>query len=220
VAKGKQSGSGALEFLGATAPTGLTHYGYKGYPKLEKIAVPTNKLSNGTMDLFKFKITAVNSDISLWKFTFDVNTTVAVVDNLYVYDVTDASSEKAVNGTAGTAPYKVWETIGSDWTGAGATATQVTVSKTQPRTFVVRGNIASAGTGASVSVRIAGDAAHVAGTDTLMHQAAEVDSDVEDEFVWSDRSASGHTVTTDDWTNGFLVSGLSSIPSSAETVSY
>jgi len=225
VAKGKQSGAGALEFAGATTPTGLTHLVYKGYPKFEKMAVSTNKLSNGTMDLYKFKVTAVNSDISLWKFTFDISTTVAVVSNLYVYDVTDASNDLVLNATAGDADTKVWATVGSDWTGSGITGTQVTVSKTTPRTFVLRGNVASAGTGASVSVRVAGDSVLIkeaAGTATVpgMNTAVLIDGGTEDDFIWSDRNAGGHTVSTVDWTNGYLVSGLSSLSTSAETVSY
>lgn len=225
VAKGKQSGAATTEFAGATAPTGLTHYVYKGYPKFEKMAVSNNRLSNGTMDLYKFKVTAVNSDIALWKFNFDISTTVATVSNLYVYDVTDPSNDLVLNATAGNADTKVWETVGSDWTGSGITGTQVTVSKTQPHIFVLRGNIASAGTGASVSVRVAGDSALIkeaAGTTTApgMNTAVLIDGDIQDDFIWSDKNASGHTVSTVDWTNGYLVSGLSSLSTSAETVSY
>lgn len=218
VAKGAQTGSATTEFAGSTAPTGNTHYVYNGYPKFEKMDVSTNKLANGTRDLYKFKVTAVNGDIALYKFTFDVSTTVATVTNLYVYDVTESNNEKELNATAGTAPLGIWES--SSWDGTGATGNQVTVSKVLPRIFVLRGNVASAGTGASVTVSVAGDAGHVAGTDTLMHTAAEVDNDTHDDFIWSDKSASGHTSSTDDWTNGYLVFGLSSTSSSAETVSY
>jgi hypothetical protein len=182
------------------------------------MAVSTNKLANGTMDLYKFKVTAVNSDVALYKFTFDLSTTVATVSNLYVYDITDPSSEKELNTTAGTAPLNTWDT--NDWDGTGASSNQVTVSKSLPRVFVLRGNIAAAGTGASVSTRVAGDAAHVAGTDTLLHTTTEVDADVNDDFIWSDKSSNGHGTTTHDWTNGYLISGLSSISTSAETLSY
>ena len=66
---------------------------------------------------------------------------------------------------------------------------------------------------------MAGDAAHVAGTDTLMHTSLEVSTDANDDFIWSDLSAGSHSVSTDDWTNGYLVKGLNSISSTATTVS-
>jgi hypothetical protein len=79
--------------------------------------------------------------------------------------------------------------------------------------------VSGAASGDSVTVRIIGDLAHVAGTDTLMHAASEVDTDVNGDFIWSDQSAGAHTKSTDDWTNGFLVSGLPSTSSTAEVTS-
>lgn len=217
VAKGHMTGSASTEYLSSgAAPTGKTHYMYKGYPVFAKVNL-TNNLTNGTNDLFKFTITAVNNDISLYGFTFDVVTTSATVTNFYVYDV--SGSETVLNDTAGTPNAgKVWQTVGTDWT-TSFSAGEVTVGSGSTKTFVVRGDVAGASSGSSVTVRLAGDAAHVAGTDTLMHTAAEVDSDTHDDFIWSDNSAGAHTTGTDDWTNGFLVSGLPSTSSTAEVTS-
>lgn len=208
VAKGRMSGSGALVFAGATAPTGLIHYVYKGYPAFVEEPLSTNNLHNGMNDLFKFTVYALNSDIALYKFTFDITANGAVFSDLYVYDVTDPD-EKKLNITAGTAPLGIgiWESSG--WDGIGVSDNQVTVSQIQPRTFVVRGNVVSADETALVFIHLAGDADLVAGTDTLMHSATEVDNDANDNFIWSDMSADNHTTGTDDWTNGYLVSGLS-----------
>jgi len=227
VAKGALSGSGATEYLSSgSAPTGNTHYVYTGYPQFTKVAL-TNNLANGTNDLFKFTVTAVNSDIALYSFVFDIATTGCEVTNLYVYDVTSASNETVLNDTAGTGGGTgwayltngaMWQTTGSNWT-TNYSGREVTVSKKAPRTFVLRGDVTGAASGDSVSVKLGGDAAHVAGTDTLLHTAAEVYADANNDFIWSDKSAGAHTYATDDWTNGYLVYGLPSTSSSAEVTS-
>lgn len=218
-AKGSQSGSASGKWFAAAAPTGNSHYVHKGYPVFEKLAVSSNILANGTKDLYKFRITAVNNDVALYGFTFDIATTGCVVDagSLYVYDVT--SNETVLNDTAGSATYGVWQTVGTDWT-TNWSASEVTVSKTQPRTFVLRGNVSAAGSGDSVTTRVAGDSVV-----TMNTTAANVDNGVgeagtmNDDFIWSDKSAGSHAVGTTDWVNGYLVSGLASTSSTPETLS-
>jgi hypothetical protein len=219
VAKGDQTGSASLEFLG---------YGYKAYPVFTKLATGNTSLSNSTEDLYKFKVEAVNGDVALNGFTFDIATTTAKVtaSTLYLYDVTEAT-EKVVNETGGTGTYYdtgvVWQTVGhaNDWD-TTYTADEITVSVGTARTFVVRGNVTAAASGASINTGMAGDSAGLTteAANALMLTAANVDSEVNDDFIWSDKSASGHGVTTRDWTNGFLVSGLSSSTSTLETVSF
>jgi hypothetical protein len=224
VAKGDSSGSGTTEFLSSSAaPTGKTHLMYKSYPKVSKLSSDNTKLSNGTEDLFKFQVQAVNGDVDLFKFTFDIATTVATLSNLYLYDVTNSSQELTVNETAGTAHLGVLELAGgADWD-TNYSAGYITVSANSPRTFVLRGNVAGSTTGASITTGLAGDAAYsVYPGDTKMGTAAELDNagNIHDDFIWSDASASSHSRTTDDWTNGYLVSGLASTTSVSETISY
>lgn len=217
VAKGNLSGSASHEYI--SSPDGNTFYVYKSYPTFAKVAVATNKLANGTMDLYKFTVTANSSgDIALYKFMFDIATTVATVQtsSLYVYDVT--GTEIALNGTAGSAPLGIYESSG--WNGTGVTGQEVVVAKNTSRTFVLRGNISGAGTGASVTTRVGGDAARLSVGDPLMDQATDVDDDVYDGFIWSDKSDGAHAITTDDWTNGYLVPGLPSSSSTPETIAY
>lgn len=237
VAKGDLSGSGATEFAGSSAPTGNTHYVYKAYPVFSRESVASSKLTNGTRDLFKFKVTAVNGDIALGGFTFDITTTTAVVvaSSCYLYDATDAS-EKQVNGTGACGAnttnrvvsvfYGTGEVIqmvghGDDWD-TNFTNDEVTITPAQPRTFILRGNITGATTGASVSVGIAGDSAGVTEEtiNTLMEAATTVYTEKNNDFIWSDKNNSAHADTTKDWTNGFLVSGLNSSTSTLETVAY
>ncbi|MBI5466530.1 MAG: hypothetical protein HY974_04550, partial [Candidatus Kerfeldbacteria bacterium] len=229
VAKGDQSGSGSYEYLGTTAPTGNTNYVYAAYPVFSKETLSTTKLTNGTRDLFKYKVTAVNGDISLGGFTFDITTTTAVLaaSTLYVYDVTEAT-EVQVNGTGSgggenayqfTATGAVWNTTSTDWATAYPNY-EIVVPVGTPHTFVLRGNITGATTGASVSVGLAGDSALMTGAATLMLSQANVNAQLHNDFIWSDSNASGHAYTTADWTNGYLVSGLSSTTSTLETVAY
>ncbi len=214
VAKGNLTGVGSTEYLSSgAAPTGKTHYYYRGYPVVTKDSL-SNTLVNGINDLYKFTVTATNDDISLYAFTFGVATTGVTLSDFVLYSVTDGQD---VSVTAGTAPLNIWATSGTDWS-TNYTSDEVIIGSGTSHTFIMRATVASSGdTGDSVSVHLGGDAAHVAGTDTLMHTATEVDDDTNDDFIWSDRSAGAHTASTDDWTNGFLVSGLVSPSGTSET---
>jgi hypothetical protein len=219
VANGNLTGSASVEYLSTTsAPTGNTHYVYKGFPSFVRVPL-TEALKNDENDLYKFTIAANNADISLYGLTFDVSTTGVTVTNLYLYDVTD-ETELVMNVTAGVVNQGLWQTVGTDWEATEFANDEVLVSKDEPRTFVLRGHVAGAAAGDSVTVKVAGDAAHVAGTTTLLHTADEVDTDLEDDFIWSDRSSDGaHAVGSADWTNGYLVKGLGSTSSTAEGTS-
>ncbi|MBI4427404.1 MAG: hypothetical protein HY569_02905 [Candidatus Magasanikbacteria bacterium] len=232
VAKGDLSGNSSNAYISPTsAPTGNTHYVYKAYPVFSKEAVSTNKLTNGTRDLFKFKISAVNGDIGLAGFTFDISTTTATVaaSSLYLYDVTE-STEVQINDTGsggGTNAYLgyVWNTTSTDWS-TNYSSGEITVATGIPRTFLLRGNISGVTTGSSISVGLAGDSALLKDGATLLlsqfnaHAAVSSGASHQNDFIWSDKSATGHSNATLDWTNGFLVSGLSSTTSTLETVAY
>lgn len=221
-AKGNSSGSASAVTLSTgSAPTGNTHYYYKSYPVVARVAL-NGALANGTNDLFKFTVSAVNNAIALYGFTFDFTTTGCDLTNLYLYDIT--STEKVVNTTAGNPPatypsYFVWQTTGADWDATNWPADEITVASGATKTFVLRGNVAGASSGDAITVKMSGDIAHFVGTTTLMERAIVVDNDTNDDFIWSDKSATSHAIGTYDWTNGFLVSGLPSNSSTAETTS-
>lgn len=230
-AKGSSTGSGAVEYLSTSyAPTGNTNYVYKSYPVFKKVDLDSNKLSNGTRDLFKFTITATNGDVAVYGLTFDIATTTAVItaSTLYLYDVTNSSNELVVNTTAGTGTLTgagtVWQVVGSDFDSTNFPADEISVSVNQPKTFVVRGNVSGVTTGASISTGLAGDSAHFASTaqNLLSSIATRIDADINDDFIWSDMSGATttHSILSNDWTNGYLVSGLSSSTSTLETVAY
>ena len=64
----------------------------KAYPTLTRLSVPTNTLTNGDMDLYRFSVSApTDGDIGLYKFTFRVSsTTVATTSSFRVFAYTDS----------------------------------------------------------------------------------------------------------------------------------
>jgi hypothetical protein len=64
----------------------------KTYPTLERLAVPTNTLANGDMDLYRFKVTApADGTIGLYKFAFRISsTTVATTSSFRLFAYTDS----------------------------------------------------------------------------------------------------------------------------------
>ena len=221
-AKGVSSGSDSVEYLGTSAPNGVTHYLYKGTPTITKLAVG-GTLTNGTNDLYKFKVTANTGDVDLYKFTFDLTTTTVNVTDVELIDITDETEVSLYSQATGASPsgatyVEVLFDDDNPTAGVGGEARQV--SKSQPRTYVLRGVVTGAGAGDSVSTRMGGDASLADGAvgTTLMNTAGLIDGLADDDFIWSDRTLSPHATTTADWTNGYLVSGLNSASSTPTTV--
>jgi len=222
-AKGAQTGSGANEYLGTSAPNGKTHYMYKGLPTITKLAVG-GTLSNGTNDLYKFKVTANTNNIDLYKVTFDFTTTTANVTSVEFLDVTEDTEVSLFTLTPGASPSGVTDIQASlfdtDSSGVAEGGEARTISVGTPRTYVLRGTVTGAAAGASISTRLGGDAAnYVESTNALMATAVTVDAgSPNDDFIWSDRNVSAHATSTNDWTNGYLVSGLNSASSTPSVV--
>ncbi len=220
-AKGDQTGEDAVEYLSSTsAPTGLTNYLLKATPTITKLSVG-GTLTNGTNDLYKVKVTANTGDIDVYKFTFDITTTTATVTNVEFLDVTTDSEVSLYSQSTAAMPTGALYLnvlLDDDNPTAGDGGEARTVAAGTPRTYVLRGTVTGAASGASVSTRMGGDSAVWVTTETLMGSASELDTDVNDDFIWSDRSLSGHATTTNDWWNGFLVSGLNSASSTPTVV--
>lgn len=69
----------------------------KAYPTLARLAIPSNTLTNGSMTLYRFSVTAPSAgDVGLYKFTFSVSssslsTSNATTSNFYVYGYNDSA---------------------------------------------------------------------------------------------------------------------------------
>lgn len=232
---GDRTGVGSVEYFGTTAPNGNTHVMYKGVPTLEILAID-GKLA-ATADMFKFKVSANKADVGLYKFTFDVATSSVTLSQIELYDVTE-SNEVLLYSSSTLTNWGINGVIAEVYLdddqpgGPGVTEFQGeerTVSTLQPRTYVLRGNFTGVSSGDSVTTRLAGDSNAGDGSlangatfnlsNNLMASTTAVDAGIHDDFIWSDRSASGHSTTTLDWTNGFLVNGLASVSSTAKVLS-
>ncbi|MEK7075020.1 MAG: peptidoglycan-binding protein [Patescibacteria group bacterium] len=83
-----QSSGTTLNSTASTDPTTVKGIRViRTYPTLERLAVPTNTLANGDMDLYRFKVTApADGDVGLYKFTFRVSSTsVATTSSFRVF---------------------------------------------------------------------------------------------------------------------------------------
>ena len=223
---GAQSGA-SVNASGSTAVAGVRLF--KSFPVLAKAAVPTNTLNNGTQTLLRFTVTANSKgDVGVGKVTLRMATTTASVTDVNVYAYTDSSYSTPVSGLRSDGALlatdilatgnATWVSSATDLNVVASTPVQVPASGV--RYFEVRGTVAGAATGASVQTSFQGDAAypaHAASTydDTLTN----IDSDTNDDFIWSPNTTGTSVVGDPDWTNGFGLIGLPSSNMAAEVLS-
>jgi hypothetical protein len=200
---------------------------FRSFPVLAKDTVSTNTLNNGTMSLLRFKVTAdAAGDVGLDEFELSIATsgTALTVSGVNVYAYTNSSYSSAVAGVSAGGKLSAADqsaatgvvTIDIQTSGAADTALQIPAGAT--RYFDVRGTVASAAAGDSVSTQLVGDPAFTA-HGALMGTALQVDGDVNDSFIWSPNATGTSALTTNDWTNGYGLTGLPGTGMSAEVVS-
>jgi len=241
---GQSSGSNIVQGSADTAVNGVRIF--KSFPVVAKVAVPTNTLNNGTMSILRFKVTAdSHGDLGLYKFTFRMATTTAAITSVIVYGYSDSAYSTAayansgrLNSTAilatGNATWVSSATdldITFDPIGQAATPEAIQVPAGTTRYFDVTGTVTGAVTGASVSTQLQGDAGYpslpknnsgMSTSTNMMTNAGTVfgvDSDTNDNFIWSPNATTTAGVGHLDWTNGFGVLGLPSTNLSAEVLS-
>ena len=207
IATGVESGQGATE-TGTTNSN--THWVYKSVPTVAILSLPIGTLANGTATVFKFSVTAGSQgDIDLREVTFTIATTGASVTALKAYDVTGTEVELNDSGD------EVAITTGLTVVEFDSTKVR-TIAAGTTKIFELRGTVTGASTGDSIVTQLNGDAAVI--TDNKYPTTYALAA-ANDEFVWSDRSATSHSVDTIDWTNGYLVDGLNSTVSNAAVLS-
>jgi hypothetical protein len=224
-AKGAQSGSNSVVYFGSSVPNGNTHYAYKAVPTVTVLPVSNSTLANGTNELFRLSVTANSGDVSVYKFSFDITTTTASVSALQFVDVTDSPEVQLYSSSTAVQNIPVIASIFLDPNSQCGTSqclqggSERVIAAGTTRTYVLRGTVSGVATGATVSTRLIGDSAAQSNVATLMSSANTVESRRPSNFIWSDRSAGAHATTTNDWTNGYLVTGLNAPSSTPATVS-
>lgn len=215
---GINSGTAANISGSASASTGLRYF--RSVPTITKLNVPSNVLSNGTKTLYKFSVKADSAyDIALQKFSFAVATTGDVTATNF--SLKETNTGKTVNATQNTITGGVVEiTVDNGQYGAN----WITISAGNTNTYELQGLVASASAGESIVTQLDGDAAFPANIPaaTFMGQAALIEADTNDDFIWSDFSSdatTSHTLLTGDWMNGFKVPGLPTTNLDADVLS-
>lgn len=221
-ATGQQSGSAATDSSSAdTAVDGVRMF--NSFPTVAKDTVSSHTLANGTDDLMRFKVTADSAhDIGIYKFTIKVATTGATTSAVNIFGYSNSSYSTAVSGlnsggqfmTTGVTP-GVGGIANIYAEKTDGTKTILTIPAGQTYYFDVQGTVSGASTGDSVQTDLEGDAAYPT---SGMGIATAVDSDTNNDFIWSPEATTTAT-TTADWTNGYGVNGLPGTNLSLEVLS-
>ncbi|MFH1677348.1 MAG: hypothetical protein ABH888_00885 [Patescibacteria group bacterium] len=199
----KANNSAGVETQGTANVDGNSVYVYKTIPTISNVTLPSTSLGAGTQTLAKFTVAANATGALAWKkINFTVNKTAA--EAITVGKVYDESNIE-IAGTA------IINTLGTGSTTGSIVFVAdneqlVSGSKTYVLKATIGGTIA---TGDNIQTSIAQPSSFAA-SDTYAIVAATTAS-----FVWSDQSANSHSVTTSDWTNGYLVKNL---PTDSQTL--
>ncbi|MFA6272975.1 MAG: peptidoglycan-binding domain-containing protein [Candidatus Paceibacterota bacterium] len=178
---GNSSGKAIYATGAATASAGLRVY--KAIPTITYPTLSQTTLNNGTMDLFRFNVTASpQGQVGLAKVTFRISTSTSgttvtlLVDSLNVYAYTDSGYTVPVTGVQADGAFLVTAmdleggVTGGNWAssntqldiGAETTAsasTTVIVPAGTTRYFALRGTITGSVAGSSVTTYMEGDSA-------------------------------------------------------------
>ena len=236
-AKGASSGNNATI---TGTPTFNAFTLYRSVPVVDTSSGVTNKLTtNGVYELFKFKITAdPKAPIGAYKFTYGLSTTTVTASSFELWDSNKSDSSigsvTTATRTGGTDPpsnYQLEFLFDTDGSGTGNGGEFREISAGETRTFTMKGTVSGYSSSVSngVNVVLAGDAAFAstvvecAGTTTGNNACTGVDSDDQDDFIWSglDFTSQYNTssaTNTAEWTNGFRVKGLQSTSSTAQAI--
>lgn len=194
---------------------------FRSFPTVAKINLGSNTLTTGTVDLYRFSISANDSGsgINLYKLVANVATSSATaangtttVTNLKVFAYTDAGFSSIVPGyTDGQIVATIASLVSGENNLALSSVLEIPAGATYY--FKVQGQVSqvagTSGTAGSVSTRIVGDAAYP-NLASLMATAANVDAATNDNFIWSPNASGSTAAATADWTNGYQVVGLPS----------
>ena len=197
------SGAATTSLNGGTNVTaGGTFYVRKSIPTIAAVPTGVTVPATGT-PLYKFSITADPAGAIEWtQLAFNISTSSATVTNVYLTD--DATGVSLLDSTgnnqyASTSASVATTTLLYNTSGAAQYA-QVAAGAT--KTYDLYGTVTGFTTGSSITISLASD-----GSVGTLNTAS---SELGNKMVWSDRSATSHSVSTQDWTNGYLLKNFTS----------
>jgi len=191
----------ATTTVGSTDLTGNNFYNRKSKPTFAKLDAGTDPTSK----LYRFSVLADNAgNIDLKQLSFTISTITCDVSSLYLYEpiggtqLTTTPVTPTWNGSGGDVKLLIGD-INDNVLTIGTSAT----------TYEVRGTVSGYGSNDMISISFKQDTA--AGLTTSAYTAgADGAANVANKYnIWSDRSAGAHTTVTADWTNGYLLSDMS-----------
>ena len=216
---------------GTTAAPGIRVF--KSFPSLAQVSLPNGTVPDGT-NLMRFSVTAdaVGGPVSIARFNFTVSTTTAgtAVTNVNLFGYTDSAftspiggvstggQVKAVNlcgGTAGECNSNAYVLTLPAQTSSGSGATPntvITIPAGSTYYFALKGTIAAV-TGSSINTNLLGDSSFpsvAGGSANGLPMVAVANATLSARnFIWSPNSTTTSAVGDVDWTDGFLLTGLS-----------
>jgi hypothetical protein len=199
------NGAGAAtKFVGTGAKLASngTFYVRKSIPTFAMLSTNVSVPSTGS-PIYKFTVSADPAGAVEWsKLLFNVSTSTSPAVTLTnVYLVDDASGNNLLdNNTTSASTTGTTVTIDLSKNATQAQYQQVAAGAT--KTYDLYGTVGGFGSaGSTLTISLAGDGSPVAnGTATT----------TSGNVIWSDRSATSHTIATSDWTNGYLLKNFTS----------
>ncbi len=191
-------------------PAGNAMYAYASTPTITNVALPTTTLNTGTVTAAKFSVASNGGSIEWKKLIFTITKSISGTDTLASGTVWDADTNTQVAGT-----FTFTGSVEADNDTAGG----ATFVATNPqaingtKTYVVKMTVAGTlASGDNMSVYIDQLPTSYAASNDYTTVAATTAT-----LVWSDLSASGHSTSTTDWVNSYLVKNL---PTDTQTLTY
>ncbi|MBI5406053.1 peptidoglycan-binding protein [Candidatus Kaiserbacteria bacterium] len=187
---------------GTNVASNGTFYVRKSIPTFAMLTTGVTVPSTGS-PIYKFSITADPAGAIEWsKLVFNIATTTASVTNAYVVD--DASGVSLLD--SGTYASTTATTITVNLvTNNNTLAKYQQVAAGATKIYDLYGTVSSYGaSGSTVTISLASDAS------AITNGYVSGGSPIAGNTNWSDRSATTHSVTSTDWTNGYLLKNFTS----------
>jgi uncharacterized glyoxalase superfamily protein PhnB len=135
---------------------------------------------------------------------FNVATSGTTATNLTNVFLTDDASGNNLLDNNTTSASTTGTTIIVDLAQNNTQATYAQVAAGATKTYDLYGTVSGFTTGSTITISLASDGSATTTAKAAQQTGANVNT------VWSDRSAASHSLTTADWTNGYLLKNFTS----------